>query len=331
MSIIKPPSNKIHLKLTVSVGLFVFFVLAMIQVMLPKPMILMERFGKGWGWIEIIVLVVYSVFVTIKMSNPSESAKWRVRFWSVFSIVFFLQLILGISGITECLMTGKLHFPIPAMIVAGPVYRGELSVMVFIFLSSIVLAGPAWCSQLCYFGAFDAMLAQGKTSRQPIKNKMAIKHSILALVISIALLYKLIGLQGWIPSLSIILFAVIGIGIMLTLSRKGKKMVHCITYCPVGTVVSYMKVVSPFRLTIADSCTSCMLCSTSCKYDALTKVDILNLKPGKTCTLCGDCLNTCHASSFKFSFANMKASNAHLLYLFITISLHVIFIGLARI
>lgn len=324
-------NKKSQILLMISISIFVFVVLSSIQIFVTKPLILLERFGKGFGWIEIVLLVFYAAFATYKLSNRAESAKWRVWLWSLFSIVFFVQLILGISGIDKCLMTGKLHFPIPAMIVAGPVFRGEISVMVIIFLSSILLAGPAWCSQLCYFGAFDALMAKGKTSRSPMKNKMLIKHSVLFIVIIVALIYRLIGLQGWVPSVSIIAFAAIGIAIMLWHSRKSKKMVHCITYCPIGTIVNNIKVVSPFRLTIANSCTACMACSTSCKYDALTKTDILNLKPGKTCTLCGDCYSSCHADSFQLKFANVKTDRSYSLYLFITISLHVIFIGLARI
>ena len=52
-------------------------------------------------------------------------------------------------------MTGKLHLPVPMMILAGPIYRGHTSVMSILFLSTLILSGPAWCSHLCYFGAID--------------------------------------------------------------------------------------------------------------------------------------------------------------------------------
>lgn len=55
------------------------------------------------------------------------------------------------------------------MILAGPIYRGHISVMTILFLSTVVLSGPAWCSHLCYFGAIDNLAASGKTRRGSIK------------------------------------------------------------------------------------------------------------------------------------------------------------------
>jgi ferredoxin-type protein NapH len=50
----------------------------------------------------------------------------------------------------------------PMMILGGPIYRGQLSVMTILFLSTVILTGPAWCSQLCYFGAFDNLAPGAK-------------------------------------------------------------------------------------------------------------------------------------------------------------------------
>ena len=72
---------------------------------------------------------------------------------------FFGQLALGIFADPIFLMTGKLHLPIPAVILAGPLYRFEGLFMPILFISTLLLSGPAWCSQLCYFGAFDAWSA----------------------------------------------------------------------------------------------------------------------------------------------------------------------------
>ena len=51
-------------------------------------------------------------------------------------------------------MTGKLHLPVPALIVAGPVYRGSVGFMLILFLCTILLVGPAWCSHLALHAAF---------------------------------------------------------------------------------------------------------------------------------------------------------------------------------
>jgi len=52
-------------------------------------------------------------------------------------------------------MTGKLHLPTPSMILAGPAYRREIGFMTWLFLSTIILNGPAWCSHLCYMVSLD--------------------------------------------------------------------------------------------------------------------------------------------------------------------------------
>ncbi|HHJ09824.1 MAG TPA: hypothetical protein ENK25_02915 [Bacteroidetes bacterium] len=55
-------------------------------------------------------------------------------------------------------MTGKLHLPTPAMILAGPAYRREIGFMTWLFLSTIILNGPALCSHLCYMVSLDYFL-----------------------------------------------------------------------------------------------------------------------------------------------------------------------------
>ena len=153
-------------------------------------MLLAERFFKGGGWIEIILISGYGAFVINKMKDPVNVPRWRKITWTTFSIVFFTQLFIGLAGFDKFLMTGKLHLPIPMMILAGPIYRGQLSVMTILFLSTVILTGPAWCSQLCYFGAFDNLASGGKTSKEILKYKTAIKSTILLLVVAVAIILR---------------------------------------------------------------------------------------------------------------------------------------------
>jgi heterodisulfide reductase subunit A-like polyferredoxin len=74
-----------------------------------------------------------------------------------------------------------------------------------------------------------------------------------------------------------------------------------------------------------------MVCTTSCKYDALNRADIKARKPGTTCTLCGDCLSACHAGSIKYRFLKLSPEASRKLYLLITITLHAATMALARI
>jgi polyferredoxin len=318
-------------KLPVIVFILTFILLAFVQIKVEKPMILAERFLKGGGWVEIVLISCYGAFIVNKMKDPMNVPKWRKIAWTTFSLVFFTQLIIGLSGFDKFLMTGKLHLPIPMMILAGPIYRGQLSVMTILFLSTVILTGPAWCSQLCYFGAFDNLSSGGKTSKEILRNKGAIKSTVLILVIAMAIILRWLNVSMFISTLIAIAFGVGGFLIMIFFSLKRKKMVHCVMYCPIGTLVNIFKHVNPFRMYIDQSCTLCMNCTKFCKYDALNPSDIKNSKPSITCTLCGDCLAGCHHNSIKYKFLNMKPEQARNLYLVLTISLHAACLALARI
>lgn len=318
-------------KLPVIVFILTFILLAFVQLKVEKPMLLAERFLKGSGWVEILLISCYGAFIVNKMKDPMNVPKWRKISWTTFSLVFFTQLIIGLSGFDKFLMTGKLHLPIPMMILAGPIYRGQLSVMTILFLSTVILTGPAWCSQLCYFGAFDNLSSGGKTSKEILRNKGAIKSTVLILVIAMAIILRWLNISMLISTLAAIAFGTGGILIMIFFSLKRKKMVHCVMYCPIGTLVNIFKHVNPFRMYIDQSCTLCMNCTKFCKYDALNPSDIKNSKPSITCTLCGDCLAGCHHNSIKYKFLKMKPEQARNLYLVLTISLHAACLALARI
>jgi ferredoxin-type protein NapH len=308
-----------------------FILLAIVQIKVERPMILAERFISGAGWGEIIVISLYGAVVAYKMQDPMNVPEWRKITWTIFSLIFFTQLALGLSGFEKFMMTGKLHLPVPMMIIAGPIYREQLSVMTVLFLSTVILTGPAWCSHLCYFGAFDNIASTGKTSREVLKHKGVIKSSVLVLVIVMALLLRWLNVSLPISTIIAVTFGITGIGIMILISLKRKKMVHCIMYCPVGTVVNGLKHINPFRMYIDDSCTLCMHCTKFCKYDALNASDIKIGKPSITCTLCGDCLAGCQHNSLKYKFLSMNPERARNLYLILTISLHAACIALARI
>ncbi|MDX9880650.1 MAG: 4Fe-4S binding protein [Prolixibacteraceae bacterium] len=320
------------LRLPAAVFLFVFFLLGMVQwKMADNPILIAERFWKGAGWVQLGLIALYGAFVAWKMQDPTNVPQWRRITWTLFSIVFFAQLGLGLLGAEKFLMTGKLHLPIPMMIVAGPLHRMQLSFMTILFISTIILTGPAWCSHLCYFGAMDNLAAQGRGKAAKLKNQRAIKSTVLILVVAAALGLRWFNVPTLATTLIAVAFGLTGIGVMIFFSRKHKKMVHCTLYCPIGTVVNLTKPVNPFRMYIDLNCDLCMKCTSYCKYDALGVRDIKNKKPGFNCTLCGDCLTACRHNSIKYKFFNLSPQASRNLYLFLTISLHAAFLALAKI
>ena len=320
------------LRLPLLVFLFTLFLLSFVQWKVENPMLLLERFIPGAGWFEIALIGLYGAVVAYHMQDPKKVHLWRKYTWFAFSVVFFSQLILGLSGFEKFLMTGKLHLPVPMMILAGPIYRGHPSIMTILFLSTVILSGPAWCSHLCYFGAIDSLSASGRTHRTPMRNKWALKFTVLLLVGAAAIALRWMRVPAITATLIAAGFGVIGLGIILLITRREGRMVHCAAYCPIGTIVNLTRFVNPFRMYIdQNSCTDCMACTRHCKYDALNRSDILNRKPSLSCTLCGDCVSSCHSTSIKYRFLRLSPEASRNLYLFLTISLHATTMALARI
>lgn len=316
-----------------SIAVFVFTatVLSAVQLNVKRPILLVERFWPGAGWVEIILVAAYAAFLFAKMQSAENVARMRKLSWSLFALVFFSQLILGLFGFEQFLMTGELHLPVPAVIIGGPIYRAEIGFMSILFLSTVLLSGPAWCSHLCYFGALDNLLAGGKGRRKGLRYAKEISLAILFLIIFGALFMRIIGASANTAAWWGGGFGLFGLLIILIISRKRRLMIHCTAYCPVGTLINYISKVNPFRMYIDRSCTFCNRCTSSCLYDALKPSDIKTGKPGLSCTLCGDCVSSCHVGSIKYKFFRMKPENARMLYLFITVSLHAVFLALARI
>ena len=309
-----------------------FALLGTVHAKVSMQMLVADRFIPGAGWIEVVLASFYASWVFMHMKDPRKVALWRKGTWLLFTGVFFSQLILGLLADKRFLMTGNLHLPVPAVILAGPLYRMQLSFMPILFLSTVLITGPAWCSHLCYFGSLDNWAASGKNLRhKPMQHKRLMKHTFLLLFIATALLFNFLGVSNLVASLCGLSAGVIGLAIILFISRRKNKMFHCTLYCPIGTLTNYLRIVSPFRMTITDNCTTCMACTLQCRYDALNLENIKQRKPGMTCTFCGECLTACHQQAIRYHFFGLRPESARNLYLILTISLHACFLVLARI
>ncbi|MBN2227155.1 MAG: 4Fe-4S binding protein [candidate division Zixibacteria bacterium] len=315
-----------------SAFILTFTLLSIVQLKVRLPMLLMERFLPGFGWIEILLLSVYSAWITGKMLDPAQTARWRKRIWTVFTIVFFSQLALGLLGLDRFLMTDTLHLPVPAMILAGPLFRGDGFFMPILFGATVLLVGPAWCSHLCYIGAWDN-LASDRT-RKP-RRLPAWTHTtriiILTVIIVVAIALRLAGASITVATILGAAFGMIGVAIMLIWSRQIGVMTHCTAFCPIGLLANLLGKLSPFRLCINDRCTDCGICRLSCRYDALNMSDIKRRRPGLTCTLCGDCLHSCTDRALEYRFFRLYPTTARAVFIVLVVSLHAVCLGLALI
>ncbi|MBN1651868.1 MAG: 4Fe-4S binding protein [Bacteroidales bacterium] len=309
------------------------FILVPVHLFVKPSMLLAERFFPGTWWLEIALLTIYAVWLGQVMAKTGNIGKVRVKYWLFFSIIFFGQFILGLTVNSKFLMSGNLHLPIPALIIGAPIYRGEGFFMPLLLLSTLAIVGPGWCSHLCYIGAWDNASARHKKRPKKTitrKQTLILRYAMLALVVVAAALMNYFNVPITAAFVIALAFGLFGVFLMLYYSRRLGYMFHCTTYCPVGSLVTLLGKLYPLRVKIdQNTCTACNICSTECRYDALTPIDIKSGSAGWNCTLCGDCLSSCHASSIRFSFFGSR-KNAWIIYISIVVALHAGFLALAR-
>ena len=320
----------------VSLFLLTTAILVMARSFSPLQVFLADRFNPGTGWLQIIIMGGYASWVgSLLLKQTRRASLIRSRIWGLFSLVFFAQLVFGLAGAELLLMTGDLHIPVPALIADGPVYRGgEGLFMPVLYGISLLLVGPAWCSWLCYIGAWDDKLSRLKkpaATTIPRWATLGLRTGILLLVLVAAFILGYSGVPWQAAAVLAIGFGLAGIAVMLFLSAGTGHMVHCTVFCPIGLLSNTLGRLNPFRIRIAPGCTSCGACAQVCRYSALNQEDIRKGKPGLTCTLCGDCVNICPESVLGYRFLHFSPQTARTLFIILVVSLHVVFLSTARI
>jgi len=311
--------------------LFTAVLLTFVQLNMQPAGILAERFLHTAGWLEAFVLAIYAGWLADRLRDPRQIRKLRPKVWLIFSIIFFTQLTLGMAGMEKLLMTGKLHLPVPALILAGPLFRGGGLFMAVLFSVSVLLVGPAWCSWLCYIGAWDnkAALVRKRPGRLPWW-RARMRIIVLVAVMATAFLLGRLGASAMTAAWLAAGFGLFGVGLTVWWSRRTGHMTHCTAYCPMGWVATRLGKISPWRLRISDACTDCGACTPACRYDALYPEDVLKRQPNEACTLCGDCLSNCPTGSLEYSLPGMNPTRARTVFLVMVSAMHAVWIGVAR-
>jgi ferredoxin len=307
--------------------------LAFVQLRVQRPMLLPERFIPGAGWLAIGALATWAGWLTERVLEPTRAPGWRARAWGLFSLVFFAQLGLGLLGLERFLMTGTLHVPVPAVILGGPLYRGEGFFMITLFLVTVVLVGPAWCSWLCYIGAWDSSLARRRRLARAPRGRgwPWLRVGLLVGTVAVALGLRAGGASGPTAAAVGLGFGGLGVLVMWLGSRRTGTLVHCSYYCPLGLVAAVLGKVSPHRLRITDACTDCGACTRACRYDALSASRVARRRPGISCTLCGDCLASCRHGALQHRLLGLPPAVSRTVFVVLVVSFHAVTLGVARI
>ncbi|MCA1944858.1 MAG: 4Fe-4S binding protein [Desulfovibrio sp.] len=296
------------------------------------PILLLDRVAPGWGWLQIAAMAWYAGWLAKVLLDPRAHRRWRPLLWAGFSAIFFGQLLLGLAGWRTFLMTGALHLPVPALILGGPLFRGEGLFMLILFLATVLLVGPAWCSHLCYIGAWDDQASRRAGTIKGSAGRWIWlgRGATLALTVAAALGLRAAGVPGTTAVWVAAGFGLFSVGVMLALSSQLGSMVHCTAVCPMGLVGNLLGRCTPWRMAMDEGCTRCGACSRVCRYGALEPADIDRGRPGLSCTLCGDCVAVCRHAAMAYRCAGLTAGTARRVFLILVVSLHAAFVAVAR-
>ena len=88
-------------RLPIIVFTIVTVILSLVQVFVHRRMLLADRFFDGGGWVEIFFVALYGAIVFHNMQDPQKVMKWRRVTWTIFTYVFFGQLLIGILVVEQ--------------------------------------------------------------------------------------------------------------------------------------------------------------------------------------------------------------------------------------
>lgn len=280
-----------------------------------------------------ILAGLWAAWVAGCLADRHTAVTARLWTWRLFSLVFFGQLLLGLTLDGRFLLSGNLHLPVPGVILAAPLYRGGGYFMLILFGVAVLLAGAAWCSQLCYFGVWDAGTAARGRVRPVPAWLPRLRLALLGLTLLAPVLLRLAGAPlgvalacGLLPGLLLPFCAVL-------FSRKLGFGTYCLGVCPLGLVASVLGRLSPWRVRRTSACNRCGACARACRYGAMTPERLDQDTPGSACALCRDCLAACRRNALSLGLYGTKKHGPAVESAFIALlaSLHAVFLALARV
>ncbi len=209
------------------------------------------------------------------------------------------------------------HMPINVVI-------GTVTILVFY----LFVGGRTYCAWVCPYGILSEIaekLHNKLVTKEIIKSRKfnhRIRHIFWAMFIVMAFTsgylvfetFNVVGIlsrfvaYGWSLALSWVLIIFL---VEVFFSRRA----WCTYLCPIGTTYGYIGKISALRVQWNDNCDHCMVCHDVCfenqvleltkaKYDEKRKEKGIKTQyiTGADCTLCGRCIDVCHADALKFDF-----------------------------
>lgn len=283
-----------------------------------------------------------TTFLSTFMDKTKEGKSifsYRMKRWIVviaIHLLFFLSFAIDIQTLEGTLNGSRFlgfHLIDPFTTIQMYLATYHMPINIVIGTSTIVLfylfiGGRTYCSWVCPYGLLSEIaekLHNNLVTKKIIKARKfdhRVRHIFWAMFIIMAFTsgflvfetFNVVGIlsrfiaYGWSLALGWVLVVFL---IEVFFSRRA----WCTYLCPIGTTYGYIGKVSALRIQWNDNCDHCMVCHDVCfenqvldltkaKYDEERKEKGIKTQyvTGADCTLCGRCIDVCHADALKFDF-----------------------------
>jgi ferredoxin-type protein NapH len=264
---------------------------------------------------------------------------YRMKRWILviaIHLLFFLSFFIDIQTLEGTLNGSRFlgfHMIDPFTTLELFLAQHHLHINIIIGVTTIVLVyllvgGRTYCAWVCPYGILSEI---GEKWHNTLVNKKIIKnrkfdHRVRYIfwVIFLGLsatsgylvfeTFNVVGIMsrmiayGWSVAL---IWVVVVFAMEVFFSRRA----WCTYICPIGTTYGILGKVSALRIEWNDNCDHCMVCHDVCfenqvleitkaKYDKQREEEGIKREyiTGADCTLCGRCIDVCHADALKFDF-----------------------------
>jgi ferredoxin-type protein NapH len=264
---------------------------------------------------------------------------YRMKRWILviaIHLLFFLSFAIDIQTLEGTLNGSRfLGFHMIDIFTTLEMFMAEhhLHINIIIGVSTITIfyllvGGRSYCAWVCPYGILSEIgekLHNTLVSKKIIKDRVfdhRVRYIFWAIFLILSLTsgylvfetFNVVGIlsraiaYGW--SLALVWVVVVFL-IEVFYSRRA----WCTYICPIGTTYGMIGKVSALRIEWNDNCDHCMVCSDVCfenqvleitkaKYDKQREEKNITREyiTGADCTLCGRCIDVCHADALKFDF-----------------------------
>ena len=264
---------------------------------------------------------------------------YRMKRWILviaIHLLFFLSFFIDLQVLEGTLNGSRFlgfHLIDPFSTIEVFLATNHIPINIIIGVSTIVLVymimgGRSYCAWVCPYGIlseYGEKLHNTLVKKKIIKSRkfdyrvkyifwvgflvMAFMsgYIVFETISVVGILSRMIA-YGW--SVALVWVAVV-FAIEVFYSRRA----WCSYICPIGTTYGMIGKVSALRIEWNDNCDSCMVCHDVCfenqvleitkaKYDKQREEKDITHEfiTGADCTLCGRCVDVCHADALKFDF-----------------------------